>query len=1311
MPLRGQGLQRQATPAPILPNTQLASAMRSWNKRAASAQAAGISLKPLAHVARLDFQRIQQGRAPLSNIEAATATRARMHGKADVFTTEQDHGFLGLGNIVDDITSIGQALLPTTLFPALATEVYTAVTHPEETISGLGHLVAGIAQLGPLTRAGTKELGKAERTPGVRFIPGLMTAYRLGHDPSQVSQHPLQTILDLLLAAGGATRVLTRATVGEGAIAEILAREAAGKIGLARTGRIAEEAALTGRERIIAAAAHGRPIRAGLRAVAPDVTAGIERGSLAFRQRMGFGPSARYLSRQESILQRQAKHVSHAFEKERLRPLYQNLTPEDRQLAFDVATRPDIHPPGSYPPHIAETVAGTRTLMNEFALKSQIFGDKALIPVMYKGQLHWYSSEGAEGAVGRSYLRHQKADTLLEETRKQLDEAKTVAHGELLPAQEAKIVALQERVAVETEGKPSVPAPARARKGIEYLSSTAPRFQAAVKSWLNVARGSLLGKSLIDIQEKVWLYEQIAKWYEKEGVTTPLRGQVTMLKGLLDKEERTSLIAHLEENGISHVVLRNGREADVWSRFGIAKPGRVYGRAAKPSTAERVLAQLQDEKAKLDSGEFAATHPEVRKLQSAYNRRLKAAQSANEEFFKRFQKTAPAAYKPMLESQVLERTVAEAQKLRAVGELGRPGGPLPLTMGEAIDQYIVSLEPEYLLPGPEGLKLYQQIRRDIESTWLDLVEKGYEPVWMHNVTEATLRRELQIKPYGTNIRSPKQLKLRTIDPSNSIADIMVATTTAARQYTERLWHMKYIEDHVLPYTRTAEEVNAEILQQTAIEAKKGIAGGSSRGNVFERLRGEKYERFDPQSLFGITSPRLVQYAEQKGVLYIPKDIANVVKQLMEPVRGVGGPIGRGLTRTTSIFKMSVLGFSIKHMSDVFFADMMWLMLRGGKEELSLPRWMEAFKTVRRNEMPIELPSHLDQLSPDAVFQIALGKRLGHFWQEHSTFKKYTTMLYKVEETVNNTQRMVAYLSEQARGVKAGLPDQAAHDAALAHAYRTVLDVDSLVPFERVILRQVFPFYSFMRYIMTYAFTFPFDHPVRAAIINKIAEIERKDWDSGLPQQFRNYFFIGHEDAQGNQEALDVRSLNPFRDLSNFFTFSGFVSQLNPLAGGVLRVMGVNPLSATPELYPTMKYDPYLGRLVNANPSFGEGVLDIAKSVVPQVELLDYFGLMTQDMRELKASNPEAYRRVLYRNLFLPFTPRTINVGDEKQKAALAKLDEASRAVSDAMRTGKPLPSRYKLVPYQGKLVSAAQINALIATLSNRGVSPKAIAPR
>ena len=108
------------------------------------------------------------------------------------------------------------------------------------------------------------------------------------------------------------------------------------------------------------------------------------------------------------------------------------------------------------------------------------------------------------------------------------------------------------------------------------------------------------------------------------------------------------------------------------------------------------------------------------------------------------------------------------------------------------------------------------------------------------------------------------------------------------------------------------------------------------------------------------------------------------------------------------------------------------------------------------------------------------------------------------------------------------------------------------------------------------------------------------------------------------------------------------------------------------------------------------------------------------MKQLKQSNPAAYRRQLFSQLNLPFAWGEVNVPFEKAKAEINRYRAAQMAVTAGTKTGGSFSEaeRYNLVPYSGTLVDPNQLkdywNMLEQELANAGItgiSPKAVIPR
>lgn len=1323
---------RQPTQQSGIPTSApISTTLRSWQRRNQAAQQAGIPSKYLVQVARDDLKRVAQGRAPLTNTEAGMAVRARMTGKPSPIVPDQkdDTGFFG--DVLSDVQDIGYALNPVKLIPTVVGDVYSAATHPGQTAEGLANVATGIAKGGPFTRAGTKDLTEAYNTPLVNWIPGLYTAQAYGNEGiSGLLEHPLMTGLDVLPYLKGATGALTKAAIGTATLDDIATRGAAESLSRIKTLKpdvvdVLPESIqqklnhtltpLTAHEKLIQAGAEGKPVSALARLIAPNAMNMSDAGVEAFRLRMGMGPTTRYITRQHAIVER-GLHAALKEQEATWLGHFKDLTDEEAQQALHLANNFNVNEVHTYDPKLLNAAQATRQFSDWMAEQSKQFPDMELTSVpLESGRRAWYGATGDEGKVASAYKDSVAKETAARDAVENVADLNRQADELFRAEQEARIAKLEDLHARLVAGRASSKAPARGFTGIAPLNNVFPAISQRLRSFVEESRSAISRRNLAleELGPTLTRYQVILDFLDNNpGATT--REILAFAKSNLGKEELPIFAKYLEDNGISHVALKNGREVDVWQKLGVRKPGALRSTKPNPSAAARTLAALEEQKAKLANGSYVfdefgspeqrAMAKELKKLESKRQRAVNAAHDAAVRFREARAATPPASFMPMLEERIKAAVQNKARSGAVRLALGGGDARALWNLPEGIKHYLTTFDAADLkIAEPE----YQVIVNDIFKTWQELDQAGYDPIWVHKVTPGKVSRELNPRIRGMANRDPAQLKPRSGQPTPSVEDIRVAVTAGGREFLEKLWHNQYMDDVILPYANTAEEVKAAVMPLVEIEIQNGSK--LSRAALFELKVKELYTEYGPDKMFPTSAPKTMKYAQEHGTLYLPKTIEKVAKQVLEPK--IPGALGKAGLKATSIFKTSVLSLSPKHMVNQAIADNMWLLMRGGREEWSIPRAIEMLKRVRNGDMPIELSTHIDPLTGDQLWNYAAGNKLAKILKDgNGNVRKIFTTMFRLEETVTNVQRMIAYDSELARGLAKGVADDEAHRLALEHVYKTVLDIDGLTPFERTIAKQVFPFYAFMRFLYNYVLTYPSDHPIRTAVIAAIARSEQADQISGLPKMWQDYFFIGQPDTNGNITAIDTRSLNPVRDLSNMFTFAGFVQQLNPLAGGALELMGVNGFTAAPELYPEMRYDPVSGRMVSQHKTGLDALLTMAQSVVPQVELGDYFLGMTERMRQLKATDKEAYNRVLYRNLFLPFTTRTVNIGEERQKVALARLSEAQMAVSDALNYGKSIPTKFKMVPYQGKIVPREYIEQMIKAKKQglpEGAAPKA----
>jgi hypothetical protein len=450
-------------------------------------------------------------------------------------------------------------------------------------------------------------------------------------------------------------------------------------------------------------------------------------------------------------------------------------------------------------------------------------------------------------------------------------------------------------------------------------------------------------------------------------------------------------------------------------------------------------------------------------------------------------------------------------------------------------------------------------------------------------------------------------------------------------------------------------------------------------------------------------------------LALPKDVYHVLDQLSD-----GGLSGReqrligvqaAFDTGNKVFKMAVLT-GPRHIAHVAFGGLAFGLMREPGMLLKLPQALHMLKT---GEAPLAVTQdmyNVASLHADQILNYASGRQLAAFLKQHwdQTGIHPIEGMAKLENHISNMYRVSAMLSGEARGLT--------HEAALQSAYKVFVDMDGMAPIERVTFRHILPFYAFTRHLFRYLFTYPVDYPIRALILTKFAEQEQTDWNSGLPRKFQQLFFMGTPDSKGNVMSVDFKSINPFRSFVNDFSMSGFFQTLSPFITAPFEAAGFNTLQGVGQLYPQIAYDATQGSLVAQRPAKGWAVA--LQQFIPEFGALDHFVQITDNMKQLKKSNPQAYRRALFSQLNLPFAWGKVNVPFEQAKAEMNRYRAAQMAVTSATKAGGSFgqANRYNLVPYGGTLVDPRALqqywqtlNAELAKAGMQGVSPKAVLPR
>lgn len=702
-------------------------------------------------------------------------------------------------------------------------------------------------------------------------------------------------------------------------------------------------------------------------------------------------------------------------------------------------------------------------------------------------------------------------------------------------------------------------------------------------------------------------------------------------------------------------------------------------------TAMKVGLNIQKIQKKIED---APKRPGYANAMKALENRQKLVARYQDEFDTRSLNTAPANFHPMLQSEMKARAAARIAEMRELG-----------------------LAPEIIQRAMNSLELgkystlftkqeWQGLTKEIEQGWQALAAEGLDPMFVHVVPESQIGKG-GYHPLDYDF-TPGQVRERiwsNMTPTRQ--NIGIALSHAAQEFLRERGSEQAFMDYIVPRGLTEDMVDKELAPQILKESKsQGITPAAAREKLFHK----NYVKVSDIEHFAFRSPRMRAMMNGKE-LYIPKHLAKTWSDLSTPKKL--STIGKISTKATAAFKISLFSLSLRHAADEILGGMVMLMGRGDWRDITSVK--QAVNMVRQHETPVEIPQTIDIDTPDKLLQLAAGAKgariLSKIYGKVGALQRFTIFM-------TNIEKAMGYLGETKRATAKGYSKEIAHDLGLKHVEKTFVDWHSMLPIERTIIRQWFPFYAFTRYALRYALTYPIDHPYRASILYHLAAAEREDWDSGLPQLWQQLFFIGDPDREGNVKASDIKVLNPFRDIDSMMSLQGFYSQLGPLPKIALLPLGANTILGTPDMYPDLVYDEETGRLVTKREGVTQMAVGALGALLPPAQAIEHFLQTTESMRNLKATNPQAYERQLYSALGLPAIPTEYSVPKARAKGEIDRYRSAAGKVSTALRSGNAEALEgMDIVPFQGQFVSADLIKQILEKLNTpEGISPKAVIP-
>lgn len=558
-------------------------------------------------------------------------------------------------------------------------------------------------------------------------------------------------------------------------------------------------------------------------------------------------------------------------------------------------------------------------------------------------------------------------------------------------------------------------------------------------------------------------------------------------------------------------------------------------------------------------------------------------------------------------------------------------------------------------------------------------------------SDLALSREAIRPIVGGAIPKPDMVKARLWDATARTHTFALGINKAVVQALQRDATISLVEDYLRPKILTDEEVK----NLAATVAGVGVPGGvgSIEARYADVARDQlRLTRVDPNALF--SGVKLGAWTG-KG-MWLPTEMVNALRQLERAKKPF-------LAAPTRLFRYSVLGISPRYTAHVLFGGATMLAFRAPFRAFSPALLAEAWRAVRDGSLPLAAGrSAAEEGIEDTAFRAfheAGGRRMVNLAvQEHiATVQKVERaavkplhvlralgdLNYRFTRGVRDMQQSVLYLAalhqaedrlgkvtvEQAdTGRTVAMTKDRAMEEAKRAVERTFGNLGAMSPFERQFFTAVLPFYGWQRHILAYVLSFPFDHPWRAMVLSQAASQASNDVPLAWPIRLQFLFFLGNPMSPGTHTPVDLRSLDPFRTVANYFSLTGVLQSLNPALGVTPVTSMIDPTIVYGEnqMYPSLTYTAFYGIDV-AKP--GGNLATAAAQFVPQVSALQSGFDWLTGVRTMWKTDPQAAAKQLLSNLNIPFVSPPTNLRQQAARTEAARYEAAKTAATQAFRSG------------------------------------------
>ena len=579
--------------------------------------------------------------------------------------------------------------------------------------------------------------------------------------------------------------------------------------------------------------------------------------------------------------------------------------------------------------------------------------------------------------------------------------------------------------------------------------------------------------------------------------------------------------------------------------------------------------------------------------------------------------------------------------------------------------------------------------------------EGFDPTYVHSVDPSRVN-EIKYPRLSDVSKNLSQWKDRTMDPSPAVPNAAIAVS---HQLAEAMTHeaikgfiKQFVDLHRVDPNAIVPEFYETAKRLSAVDPNVDPRG------YMQTLMRRKYVRYNPHNIFPQEQIHLSSLADVAPGedIWISRNANQVLKDMFRDQR-----FDRLVAQWDPVmnaFRYSVLAFSPRNQFNNIFGGAIIAAAENPRILLTMiQRFPEIRKMISEHVMegiPGAPPSGFTTVGPEiqqwhstatfadkvlAAHAYMGGSTLRRWFSEFaqryqpaktSIFQGIRTAAeksYAINNWADEMFRIAGYLTGYdkeltkaiGRGMEPEAARQAAQEAGVALVRKFTPNWDRSTPFERNIMRTVFPFYNFSRFLIGYALHYPIDHPFRTAVMTQLVknEYENSEW---LPERFMSMFFLSSPDKDGNVRAFTPNGINPFADVSNYFTLSGWLGKVNPIISAVMESVGIDPSKGSQDLYPDISINPVTGALQpkNINP-----ISAFIQNVIPQTQLIGSLIGRNNDFRHILDTNPEAAAAYLRGSIGFANLSREVNPYQEAFKYEVQRQSLVNTVRNEALRSG------------------------------------------